>query len=149
MSANGGAADATGRKADIASCKPYEIGCGKRGQLYVQARGRGGCPPHRDPLTRFCLTTLFWHSEPPDRPQQLTTAQQSPCYPRIMDNRDIWRAANGLIEKHGPDAVFHASQRADELLDRGDMDGRRVWQRIHEAVQELLRERPGDRETVQ
>ncbi len=35
------------------------------------------------------------------------------------------------------------------MLERGDMDGRRVWQRIHEAVQELLRERPGDGEAVQ
>ena len=66
-----------------------------------------------------------------------------------MDDRDIWRAANLLIQKHGQDAVLHASQRADELLDRGDMDGSRVWQRIHEAVQQLLRERPGDGETVQ
>ncbi len=66
-----------------------------------------------------------------------------------MDDRDIWRTANLLIQKHGPDAVYHASQRADELLERGDMDGRRVWLRIHAAVRELLRERPGDGETVQ
>ena len=45
--------------------------------------------------------------------------------------------------------MYHASQRVDELLDRGDMDGRRVWQCIHAAVQELLRVRPGDGETVQ
>ncbi len=56
---------------------------------------------------------------------------------------------NLLIQKHGPDAVFHASQRVDELLERGDMDGRAVWLRIHEAVQELLRERPGGGEAVQ
>ena len=74
---------------------------------------------------------------------------QAPCYLPVMDNRDIWRAANLLIQQHGPDAVFHASQRADDLLERGDMDGRRVWLRIHEAVQELLRERPGDGEAVQ
>ena len=66
-----------------------------------------------------------------------------------MHDRDIWRAANVLIQKHGPDAVYHASQRADELLERGDMDGRAVWLRLYEAVQELLRDRPGDGETVQ
>ena len=66
-----------------------------------------------------------------------------------MHDRDIWRAANVLIQKHGPDAVFHASQRVDELLERGDMDGRAVWLRIHKAVQELLKERPGDGEVVQ
>ncbi len=66
-----------------------------------------------------------------------------------MDDRDIWRAANVLIQKHGRDAVYHASQRADELLDRGDMDGRHVWQLIHAAMQDLLRERPRDDEAVQ
>ena len=66
-----------------------------------------------------------------------------------MHDRDIWRAANLLIKQHGQDTVFHASQRADELLERADMDGGAVWLRIHEAVQELLRERPGDGETVQ
>ncbi len=66
-----------------------------------------------------------------------------------MHDRDIWRAANLLIQKRGPDAVFHASQRADELLERGDIDGQAVRLRIHEAVRELLRERPGDGETVQ
>ena len=52
-------------------------------------------------------------------------------------------------QPHGPDAVFHASQRADELLERGDMDGRHVWQLIHAAMQDLLRERPAVGETVQ
>ena len=59
------------------------------------------------------------------------------------------QVVNSLIEKHGEDAVYHASQRADELLDRGDIDGRRMWQRIHEAVQELFRDRPQDGESVQ
>ena len=47
----------------------------------------------------------------------------APCYPPTMDDRDTWRAANLLIQEHGPDAVYHASQSADELLERGDMDG--------------------------
>ena len=66
-----------------------------------------------------------------------------------MEPKDIWRAANLLIQKHGQDAILHASQRADELLVRGDMDGRAAWLRIYEAAQELLRDRPGDGETVQ
>ena len=55
-----------------------------------------------------------------------------------MDPKDIWRAANLLIKQHGADAMCYASQRADELLERGDMDGRTVMAlRIHEAVREL------------
>ena len=35
--------------------------------------------------------------------------------------------------------------RADELLEAGDMDGRRVWLRVLEAVQELTsKEPPGE-----
>ena len=66
-----------------------------------------------------------------------------------MDNRDIWRAANILVQKYGPDAVCQASQRTDDLLERGDMEGRRVWQRIHAAVEELMRDRPGDGQYAQ
>lgn len=35
------------------------------------------------------------------------------------------------------EAGIEAAQRADELLAAGDMDGRRVWLRILEAVKEL------------
>jgi hypothetical protein len=35
-----------------------------------------------------------------------------------------------------------AAQRADELLDRGDLDGVAVWKGITRAVEELLRVSP-------
>jgi len=50
---------------------------------------------------------------------------------------DIWRAANLLICQHGQDAEMAASQRADQMLDRGDWEGRLVWLRISEAIAEL------------
>ena len=44
---------------------------------------------------------------------------------------------------------MHAAMRADQLLEAGDMDGRRVWQRGIEAVRELSsQEPPGDDEAV-
>ena len=56
---------------------------------------------------------------------------------------DIYRAANELIRQHGDEAPIHAAIRADELLEAGDMDGKAVWLRILNAVDELLaRERP-------
>jgi hypothetical protein len=67
----------------------------------------------------------------------------------MVDDRDIWRAANFLVQQHGEHARLRAAQRADELLERGDMDGRREWQRIHTAIAELLRDRPGDDEAIQ
>ncbi len=32
--------------------------------------------------------------------------------------------------------------RADEFLDQGNIDGRRVWMRIMQAIEALQRERP-------
>ena len=71
------------------------------------------------------------------------------CYRPVMDNRDICQAATVLIKQYGEDAALQAGQRADDMLARGDIDGQAVWLRIRVAVQELLKERPGDREAVQ
>ncbi len=61
---------------------------------------------------------------------------------------DIYRTAKLLIDRHGAGASLHAANRADELLDKGDMDGRAVWMRIQDAVLELLKEGPGEGEAV-
>jgi hypothetical protein len=49
----------------------------------------------------------------------------------------IWRAANLLIRRHGPDAELEAAKRADLMLDRGDDDGRLLWVRIRRAIEAL------------
>ncbi len=36
---------------------------------------------------------------------------------------DIYRAANVLVKRYGEDATLEAAQRADVMLERGDMDG--------------------------
>ncbi len=46
-----------------------------------------------------------------------------------------------LIDQHGEDAPLRAAQRADELLEEGDVDGVAVWRRILEAIDELQRGR--------
>ena len=65
----------------------------------------------------------------------------------MVDDLNIYRAANELIEQHGEDAPLHAAMRANELMETGDMDGRAVWLRIVKAIEELRsKERPGDAE---
>ena len=62
---------------------------------------------------------------------------------------DIYRTANTLIKQHGDlGAEMHAAQRADELLEAGDMDGRRVWLRVLEAVRELTKPKPDEGDAV-
>lgn len=56
----------------------------------------------------------------------------------MTDEIDIYRSANLLIKQHGQvSAEIAAAQRVDEMLTAGDMDGRRTWLRILEAIKEL------------
>lgn len=68
----------------------------------------------------------------------------------MTDEIDIYRTANLLVKQHGEmEAAIHAAQRADELLDAGDMQGRRVWLKVLKAVRELSDgEPPGDGQVV-
>jgi len=59
----------------------------------------------------------------------------------VIDDPDIFRAAKMLIDQRGADAPIRAAQRADELLEEGDVDGVAVWRRILEAIDELQRGR--------
>jgi len=45
----------------------------------------------------------------------------------VISETDIWRAANLLIREHGKDAELAAARRADEMVDRGDIEGQQVW----------------------
>jgi hypothetical protein len=59
----------------------------------------------------------------------------------VIDDPDIFRAAKLLIDQHVNDAAIRAAQRADGLLNGGDMDGAAVWRQILEAIEELTRGR--------
>ncbi len=63
-----------------------------------------------------------------------------------VDDIDIFRSAAAFIEQHGDEASIHAAMKADDMLERGDMDGRSVWLRIVDAIRDMLREtpRPGE-----
>jgi hypothetical protein len=66
----------------------------------------------------------------------------------MVDDPDIWRAANLMVKRHGSDAALMTARRADELLAAGDADGCAVWKRILETVAELSRAKPADGERV-
>ncbi len=54
----------------------------------------------------------------------------------MTSDLDIYRVANLLVKRHGPDAPIHAAMRADAMLDKGDLDGCAVWKRIIKAAYE-------------
>ncbi len=61
---------------------------------------------------------------------------------------DIYRTANVLIREHGEDAALEAAQRADAMLEKGCLDGQRVWKRVLAAVKEIQRQEPREGEAV-
>jgi hypothetical protein len=42
----------------------------------------------------------------------------------VIEDPDIYRAAKLLMDQHGEHAALQAAQRADELLEGGDLDAR-------------------------
>ncbi len=61
---------------------------------------------------------------------------------RGMQEIDIWRTANLLIEQHGAQAIVVAAQRQVAILQNGDEDGARVWLRVIRSIDQLMRQRP-------
>ena len=60
----------------------------------------------------------------------------------MTSDLDIYRTASVLIREHGEDAALEAAQRADAMLEKGSLDGQRVWKRDLTAVEEIQREDP-------
>ncbi len=46
------------------------------------------------------------------------------------------------MKQHGSAAPIHAGMQADAMLEKGDINGQRVWLRILKAVEALLETRP-------
>ena len=61
-----------------------------------------------------------------------------------VSDPDIYRSAKLLVKQHGKEAPIHAALNADAMLEKGDLDGQRVWLRIRKAIDVLLDTRPGD-----
>ena len=63
----------------------------------------------------------------------------------MIDEKDVYRSAKLMIDRHGDEAPLHAAMRADKMLALGALGGQRTWIRILRATEELLRGRGGDR----
>ena len=59
----------------------------------------------------------------------------------MIDDPDILRAANVMIDKHGDEASRRATRRANDLEKGGDNSGCAIWRQIVTAIEELQRGR--------
>ncbi len=66
----------------------------------------------------------------------------------MTSDLDIYRTANVLVKHYGEDAALEAAQRADAMLEKGSLDGQRVWTRVLVAVKEIQRQEPREGEAV-
>jgi hypothetical protein len=57
-------------------------------------------------------------------------------------NRHIWACANSLIAQHGENAWFHASLRADALLEVANLNGHNMFKVILARIEEFQRMEP-------
>jgi hypothetical protein len=55
----------------------------------------------------------------------------------MIDDREIWACANVYLKQHGEHAWFVVSQRADELLAQGEIEGHRTFVRILNRIRLL------------
>ena len=66
----------------------------------------------------------------------------------MTSDLDIYRTASVLVKHYGEDAALEAAQRADAMLEKGSLDGQRVWKRVLAAVKEIQRKVPREGEAV-
>ena len=60
----------------------------------------------------------------------------------MTSDLDIYRTADVLVKHYAEDAALEAAQRADAMLEKGCLDGLRVWRRVLAAVKEIQRREP-------
>ncbi len=60
----------------------------------------------------------------------------------MLPEIDIWRAVMVLVARFGNAAATIAAERADDLLDQGDIEGVVVWRRVMGACEQLSRNEP-------
>jgi hypothetical protein len=66
----------------------------------------------------------------------------------LMDDIEVYRAANMLVKQHGSEALSKAAERAAELAVAGDQQGALVFKRIVEAIREMQRVQRDERERL-
>jgi hypothetical protein len=59
----------------------------------------------------------------------------------MTSDLDIYRTAAVLMREHGDNAALEAAQRADAMLECGDVEGSAVWLCVLHAVEDIQRKK--------
>jgi hypothetical protein len=56
----------------------------------------------------------------------------------MVDELDVYRTAQLLVNRHGAAAPIHAAMRHEAQFERGNLAGAAVWKRVLAAIDRLL-----------
>ena len=56
----------------------------------------------------------------------------------MSDDREIWKSAQEMIDRYGPNALSQIHTRIAELEKLGESDALSVWRQIRDAAEALL-----------
>lgn len=59
-----------------------------------------------------------------------------------MEEIDVWRAANIMIQQCGENAEWEAGRLGDLAIAKGDVHGERVWVNVLKAIKALMETKP-------
>jgi hypothetical protein len=68
--------------------------------------------------------------------------------PRYVEDIEVWRAAQQVINQYPEEPELAAPQRADAAYEVGDMFNFELWRRVAKAVRELVRTKPEDGKAI-
>ena len=57
----------------------------------------------------------------------------------LMEEAEIWAAASQMMRLHGRHALAQSIERADKMLAVGDVTGFHKWNRVTDAIRDMLR----------
>jgi len=57
----------------------------------------------------------------------------------MISDLDIWRTAKMYIDQYGDNASMEAAKMFDAMTEKGDLDGRLVWNRVYQAILEFTK----------
>lgn len=56
----------------------------------------------------------------------------------MLTDWELWAIANHYVKKHGEDAAIFAAMKADELMEKGELEGAKNFCAIVRRINELL-----------
>lgn len=56
----------------------------------------------------------------------------------MSEDPEIWKSAQGMIDRFGQDALSQINKRIEELEKLDEADALSVWRQIHKAAETLL-----------